>query len=415
MKLPNTTHLRAAMALLMTICSFSAYAEERRDLTSRDSASKTPIKEPDSRDRLEITTRLVIDARTGEVTRVTKPSDTSGTSKPPTEQSTPEPAADEEPTLPFHYFNDSVNGGWKLDAYLLSQLSMGVYSQAMNEEAFRVDLNDKFVPQGIDPLTASQVLMDQYGNEVAVFIANNATIIVFRGTSEEGTQYPDVDGEVNFSDKPVYVEIGDDECWVHEGYWNTCDESLDFVLGHALDALENERPIFLTGHSQGSAKATVTAARLHYEFGVSVDGLFTYGSPMVGDKTFRTLCQSYGPNDVKLAEVTDRFVMIGDPVTTFPDKEAVGLGFIVYEHVGIIHNILPLNTAGSAFEFSYNDTDVFFIPTPSQLLRFTDGVGEHMWYDDALLEEVVDDHTYIHVKDLLIGFETVVQPPPNVD
>src|SRR6056297_14455 len=59
-----------------------------------------------------------------------------------------------------------------------------------------------------------------------------------------------------------------------------------------------------------------------------------------------------------------------------------------------------LFVGNSMFEVMPNSDEIFFIPTPSQWIGFLTGAGssEHMWCDDALLDEVVDDHNYSQIK-----------------
>jgi len=106
--------------------------------------------------------------------------------------------------------------------------------------------------------------------------------------------------------------------------------------------------------------------------------------------------------------------VIGDPATTFPDKEfqlGPGPWKVKYAHVGHTHNIFPVNGNAGTFEMMPNSGEIFFIPTPSQWIGFLTGAGssEHMWYDDALLDEVINDDNYLEIKELILEHESVVQ------
>jgi triacylglycerol lipase len=70
---------------------------------------------------------------------------------------------------------------------------------------------------------------------------------------------------------------------VHRGF-NALDAIYD-KLKHRLRELQQEkpsRPSFFTGHSLGAAPATLAAERFGF-----VQGLYTFGSPRVGDAAFK--------------------------------------------------------------------------------------------------------------------------------
>ncbi|QEF99774.1 Lipase (class 3) [Stieleria maiorica] len=398
--------LAAVLAWLPT-----ARAAERIDTTKQSSASK-PVADTAQIDTIESSVQWSIDPRTGEVTTGSRSTGSGGTSTGTSDDEIATPVI-----LPYDFFDAEDNGMSSLNSYFLSQLSMGVYSDALSGTAFRQDLIDRFTPQGI-PADGIDVIMDAIsGSEAAAFRIGNATVIAFRGTSAEGTLTPERDAEVDLLDVPIKVKLNDKECRVHQGFWESADAVFDWVAGHARSAHNAGRKVFLTGHSLGAARATVCAARLHYDENIPVQSLQTFGSPKVGDVQFRSILGDVGPDGIKLAEVTERFVVLGDPATTFPDKEAIWENWktptiIYYEHVGNTHNINPLTGTNSAhYEILFDSGEIFFVPTASQWIGFLSGAGdnEHMLYDDALLHEVINDPMYIEIKDLLIEYESVEQ------
>jgi hypothetical protein len=413
----NCRAIRAVTwASLLNLCCLAVSAAEPRDLTRRTSERTPALTTPS--DLILFTHRIIIDPQTGEVTTVKVPT----TSDEPTPATTTDEPAEEEPDvqLPFDYFDTEDQGDSPLNSYLLSQLSMGVYSQAMNEEDFEADLINKFEPQGIDPSNIDAIMEPNWGTEAAAFYVKDATIIAFRGTSGEGTEDEGLDLEVDFMVRPVGVEVDGKPMRVHEGFWKSSEAVYGWVLEHALIADEDGRKLFLTGHSLGGAKATITAMRLHYELGIEVHSLQTFGAPRVGDKDFQLMCNDYGPNDVKLAEVTERFVVNGDPAPMFPSSAAVDKWYgewVEYVHIGNMHTITPLNDQGTAFDIIFDSGIGDYIPATDATWGFVGGLGntEHMWYDDALLLEVVNDPSYIDLKDMLLLFEFVVQPDANAD
>ena len=78
-----------------------------------------------------------------------------------------------------------------------------------------------------------------------------------------------------------------------------------------------KRKIWITGHSLGAALATLAADRYR-----NVKGLYTYGSPRVGDKDFK---KNFRMN-------TYRFVNNNDIVTKVPPAG-------MYRHVGELRHI----------------------------------------------------------------------------
>jgi len=409
----------AALTTLATASIPSSFitAAELRDTTKV--ATKTKVV-TSGRDQLSLTSdvRLMIDPQTGELLQTTRGEiSVTGTSSDDDPSETQQTAPEAPAELPYDFFNPTDDGTSTLNAYFLSQLSMGVYGTALNEADFKQDLIDTFESQGI-PGDNIDVFMDPVlGTELAVFTIGEATVFSFRGTSGEGTVVPDMDQEIDLMDKPILVKVNNKECRIHEGFWISSDIAFNWVLERAMEAHLAGQRIFLTGHSLGGAKATVTAFRLFYDHQIPLQGLQTFGSPKVGDITFRTQFSDPGPDGIKLAEITERFVVIGDPATTFPNKEYISLNpfkqmVVYYEHVGNVHNMFSID-GDQEFEIGFDSGEVFFIPLPSQWVAFLSGVGEHMWYDDALLYEVLDDSAYTEIAELIEDHESVVQPPPN--
>ncbi len=414
---------RAIFPVVFTIClailSPTASAAERRDLENSKESTQKIDSIATVNDLIRVTGRVIYDPRTGETRYVEDTSKPSAGSRGGNTDSGESPEETVE-ILPFDLFFADDDGTSTLNSYFLSQLSMGVYGKADTEEGFRDEMIALFEPQGIKSWNIHVKMDHDSGSEVAVFDIGDATVIAFRGTSGEGTTNPGVDQEVDLLDVPLKLKLNEKECRIHQGFWDSTDAVYDWVFDQALSAHISGQKIFLTGHSLGAAKATVAAVRLHYEDGIPVQSLQTFGSPKVGDKDFRSLCADIGTDGVKLAEVTQRFVVLGDPATTFPEKEAIGFNllgpiWVFYHHVGITHTIHPLNADSSTFEIWFDSGEIGFTPYPWQWAAFLTGKGdsEHMWYDDALLEEVVDDPTLIEFKDLIVEHASVVQLDPE--
>jgi hypothetical protein len=114
---------------------------------------------------------------------------------------------------------------------------------------------------------------------------------------------------------------------VHKGFKDALGEVWASKLQPFLRRLRNDNPsrsFWFTGHSLGGALATLAADR----FG-NVAGLYTFGSPRVGDRVFAEALGRKVP--------TYRFVNNNDVVARVPlvgHYERLQQGIGVYEHVG---------------------------------------------------------------------------------
>lgn len=122
----------------------------------------------------------------------------------------------------------------------------------------------------------------------------------------------------------------------HGGFLRALGWALDDIDKAVSDAVGDGHPrkLWITGHSLGAALATLYAARVQYASGsdvlanVKVQGLYTFGSPRVGDDEFvASLAEP-------LAKLTFRFVNHEDLVTRVAPR-AFGYG-----HVGRLMYLL---------------------------------------------------------------------------
>ena len=162
------------------------------------------------------------------------------------------------------------------------------------------------------------------------FVASNDkfAIVAFRGSEgrlREGDSDPGyilADWVANFNFLPEQWDRGGK---VHRGFKTALSEVWTSLEIHISNLHQNNLKIWLTGHSLGAALATLAADR----FG-NVQGLYTFGSPRVGDRDFE---KEYKVN-------TYRFVNNSDIVTRVPPSSMYcHVGELRYiDSQGIIHN-----------------------------------------------------------------------------
>ncbi|MEM6451294.1 MAG: lipase family protein [Cyanobacteria bacterium P01_D01_bin.105] len=121
---------------------------------------------------------------------------------------------------------------------------------------------------------------------------------------------------------------------VHKGFflaWAIIEKSVLAQMGRwrqdCADMGNALPPLYITGHSLGGALATIAAAALA-EHGIEVAGVYTFGQPRVGDRTFvRQL------NNITQGKVF-RFVNNNDIVPHVPPPFSIWNPTRLYGHVG---------------------------------------------------------------------------------
>jgi triacylglycerol lipase len=157
------------------------------------------------------------------------------------------------------------------------------------------------------------------------FVAANSrfAIVAFRG-SEIWRREEHFDAQRILADLKTNIDIRLSD-WaegerVHSGFKTAMDEIWG-KLGPEIEKLETQGlKIWLTGHSLGAALATLAADRLQ-----DVQGLYTFGSPRVGDKGFQAHFQVpafrvvNGKDIVETVPGKDPFRHIGERVWIVSD------------------------------------------------------------------------------------------------
>jgi triacylglycerol lipase len=119
--------------------------------------------------------------------------------------------------------------------------------------------------------------LDQTTTQGYVMANDQAIVIAFRGT--ECKDCKDWITNLDFGQ----IQIPDGQ--VHEGFNKAIDAIWEALLLTVVKLRTQDQPLFLTGHSLGGALATLATRRLIHA-GQSVQGLYSFGSPRVGDRTY---------------------------------------------------------------------------------------------------------------------------------
>lgn len=205
---------------------------------------------------------------------------------------------------------DSVSYS-KINAWWLAELCRLVYRQGADE------VSDATGPTRKEVLGRVKLEEVEFFNEDETQAAliktgdssqNRFAALVFRGTNEL------VDWLVDFDAIP--------ESWsgaglVHHGFANALESVWDKIKTSLGNNVPSDCPLFITGHSLGAALATLASSLLHPQ------GLYTFGSPRVGDRDFAAALSGVS---------VFRVVNNRDAVTTVPPP-------VPFHHVGELHYI----------------------------------------------------------------------------
>lgn len=109
-------------------------------------------------------------------------------------------------------------------------------------------------------------------------------LIAFRGTELQNFWDSVQDLMTDFNFFPVSDGAG---AKVHRGFLSAIESVWQELEAHVASLhAQKPRKIWLTGHSLGAALATLAADKLARETALPVQGLYTFGSPRVGDLNF---------------------------------------------------------------------------------------------------------------------------------
>ncbi|NUQ66584.1 MAG: lipase family protein [Pirellulales bacterium] len=126
------------------------------------------------------------------------------------------------------------------------------------------------------------VYFDRDGAQAYRFRNSHDCVVVCRGT--EPHEWNDVKADAN-----AVAVLAETIGRVHSGFKQEVDD-LWPMLGHTLK--DYDGPLWFAGHSLGGAMATICAGRCKVsDICPNLEGLFTYGSPRVGDRAYVNHCR----------------------------------------------------------------------------------------------------------------------------
>ncbi|MCR9295485.1 MAG: lipase family protein [bacterium] len=118
---------------------------------------------------------------------------------------------------------------------------------------------------------------DRDGAQAYIMGNQHDYVVVCRGT--EPSEWNDIRADLN-----AFMAMAETVGRVHRGFKQEVDDlwpRLEIALR------ENDKPLWFTGHSLGGAMATICAGRCKLaEIASNPEGLFTFGSPRVGDRRY---------------------------------------------------------------------------------------------------------------------------------
>lgn len=118
---------------------------------------------------------------------------------------------------------------------------------------------------------------DRDGAQAYILANQHDCVVVCRGT--EPNEWNDIKADAN-----AVSVLAETAGKVHRGFKKEVDD-LWPRLEHSLK--DNKKPLWFAGHSLGGAMATICAGRCKLaEIASNPEGLFTYGSPRVGNKRY---------------------------------------------------------------------------------------------------------------------------------
>ncbi len=157
---------------------------------------------------------------------------------------------------------------------------------------------------------AAATVFDQATDTQALVELNGGVVVVaFRGSSSARDFVQDVKARR----EELVWSLNDSPAEVHAGFLQSFEAVTVSVVQQVRELLDGlaDPKVYITGHSLGGALAILCALEFHRQ-GLPVAGVFTFGQPRVGNKTFAVIYNE------ALKDVTFAMVNEGDPVPLLP-------------------------------------------------------------------------------------------------
>lgn len=112
----------------------------------------------------------------------------------------------------------------------------------------------------------------------AIVLSNrNAILVAFRGT-DEGKDF-----RTNVDVRRGPSSLGE----VHRGFMEAAASFWPDLHQHVLTTRNNDQALWFTGHSLGGALALLASVKAHFEDGLPVSCVYTFGQPQLASLEFR--------------------------------------------------------------------------------------------------------------------------------
>ena len=242
------------------------------------------------------------------------------------------------PNYNYSYFEDFANNPFRPDATGYELVNAGWLA----DFALLVYGDDTFIQKQAEQAgltTAGFTIKFISVDTTQCLVAHNDKFIVI---AIRGTEIDNFWGAVSDWAVNLEFELKEDESVesggrVHEGFIELINQAWPKIRDDVRQVQNDgaQRTLWITGHSLGAGLATLAAERAR-SAGFDVSGVYTWGSPRVGDKTFK---QKY--TDLGLADRTFRFVNNTDTVPKIPpghDYTHVGLLKFI-DAAGLLHDV----------------------------------------------------------------------------
>ena len=204
-------------------------------------------------------------------------------------------------------FNSTTTRYDPLNALALGQVAKLAYE---GEAAITAQAGSWGLEAGF--ISKNHILMGD--TQASVLGDADRVIVAFRGTEPKNLQDWMSDAEAILVPGPVGM--------VHKGFLDALNLVYPDLRKMVARFQNRSQSLWVTGHSLGAALAALFVAKLRFEEDKPVYGLYTFGQPRSGDRSFARAF------DQDLRSLTFRFVNNTDVVPRVPPRAGL------YSHVG---------------------------------------------------------------------------------